>query len=43
MEPSSEDEEDEVNATCYRSQTHAVYHGTGGVVRRQLCQVLGSA
>jgi len=34
MEPSSEDEEDEENATCCRSQAHAVYHGTGGVVSK---------
>jgi len=34
MEPSSEDEEDEENATCCRSQAHAVYHGTSGVVSK---------
>ena len=32
MEPSSEDEEDDENATCCRSQAHAVYNGTSGVV-----------
>jgi len=35
MEPSSEDEEGEQNATCSRSQAHAVYHGTGGVVSKE--------
>jgi len=36
MEPSSEDEEGEVNATCCRSQAHAVYHGTSGVVSKEI-------
>ena len=34
MEPSSEDEEEEANATCYRSQAHAEYHGASGVVSK---------
>jgi len=34
MQPSSEDEEEEANATCYRSQAHAEYHGTSGVVSK---------
>jgi len=34
MEPSSEDEEEEVNATCYSSQAHAVCNGTNGVVSK---------
>ena len=34
MEPSSEDEEEEANAACCRSQAHAKYHGTSGVVSK---------
>ena len=36
MEPSSEDEEGEVNATCNRSYAHAVYHGASGVVSKEI-------
>jgi len=36
MEPSSEDEEGEVNATCNRSHAHAVYHGASGVVSKEI-------
>jgi len=35
MEPSSEDEEGEVSATCNRSHAHAVYHGASGVVSKE--------
>jgi len=34
MEPSSEDEEEEANATCYSSQVHAECNGTNGVVSK---------
>ena len=36
MEPSSEDEVEEANATCYSSQAHAECNGTNGVVSK-LC------
>ena len=49
MEPSSEDEEEEANATCYSSQAHVECNGTNGVVSKPTtmpgsgsCATLGS-
>ena len=36
MEPSSEDEEEEVNATCCGSKAHAECNGTNGVVSKRI-------